>query len=129
MYFRIVQLSWLTDLLKMYFCSFKQDSATFKLLNHQNLISFTSYWEHLNDKFTEMTFIFHFPPKKWISLPHQRCSSSSRHSRSQIFFKKVVRKSFTIFTGKNLYRSLFLIISLLKRNSNASVFLWILQSF
>ena len=33
------------------------------------------------------------------------------------------------FTGKHLYRSLFLKKSLLKKNSNTGVFLWRLQSF
>ena len=58
-----------------------------------------------------------------------------RPSRSQMFLKVVVRKSYAIFTGKRLRWSPFLIkfqsfrpATLLKRNSNKSVFLWILQN-
>ena len=59
-----------------------------------------------------------------------------RSSHSLMFSKIVVLKNFVIFTGKQLYWSLFLIklqawktATLLKRDSNTCVFLWILQIF
>ena len=58
-----------------------------------------------------------------------------RSRRSQMFFKVGVLKCYTIFTGKHLRWSLFLIkfqsfqsfrpATLLKSNSNKGVFLWI----
>ena len=59
-----------------------------------------------------------------------------RSSCSQVFLKIGVLTNFVIFTGKNLYWSLFLIKlhtwpteNLLKRDSNTGVFLWILRNF
>ena len=54
--------------------------------------------------------------------------------RSQLFLKISVLKNFTIFQGKHLCWSLFLIklqawTALLKRGSNAGISLWILLSF
>ena len=61
--------------------------------------------------------------RRWYRSSHPRCS-----------IKKAVFKIFAIFTGKQLCWSLFLIIcsvpaTLLKRDSNTGVFLWILQKF
>ena len=54
----------------------------------------------------------------------------------EVFYKKAVLKHFTIFIGKHLCWSLFLLklqvwktAILLKRDSNIGVFLWILQNF
>ena len=62
-------------------------------------------------------------------------SRNCRSSCSQIFIKISVLKNFAIFTGKHLCRSLFLRklqvlkpASLLKRDSNTGVFLWILRN-
>ena len=59
-----------------------------------------------------------------------------RSNRSQMFFKIGALTNFTIFTRKHLCWSLFLIkwqtwpsASLLKRDSNTGVFLWILRNF
>ena len=59
-----------------------------------------------------------------------------RSSRSQMFFKIAVLKNFAIFTRKHLRWSLFLIklqtwmpVTLLKRESNTGVFLWIFRNF
>ena len=59
-----------------------------------------------------------------------------RSSRSQMFFTIGVLKNFAIFTEKHLCWSLFLIklqalrpATLLKRNSDKGVFLWILPNF
>ena len=57
-----------------------------------------------------------------------------KNNHSQIFFKIGVLKNFAIFTGKHMCWSLFLIEmqtfrSLLKRDSNTYVFLWILRNF
>ena len=61
-----------------------------------------------------------------------------RSSRWQVFFQVRVLKSYAIFVGKQQRRSLFFkkchsfrpaTATLLKRNSNEGVFLWILQSF
>ena len=58
---------------------------------------------------------------------------SDRSSRSQMFFKTGGLKNFTIFTRKHQCWSLFFInfpqSSLLKRDSNTGIFLWILQNF
>ena len=63
-------------------------------------------------------------------------SRNCRSSCSQIFIKISVLKNFAIFTGKHLCWSLFLRklqvlkpASLLKRDSNTGVFLWILRNF
>ena len=50
-----------------------------------------------------------------------------RTSRSQMFFKIVVRKNFANFTGKHLCWSRPVI--LLKRDSNTGIFLWNLLNF
>ena len=62
-------------------------------------------------------------------------SRNCRSSCSQIFIKISVLKNFAIFTGKHLCWSLFLRklqvlkpASLLKRDSNTGVFLWILRN-
>ena len=54
----------------------------------------------------------------------------------EVFLEKAILKTFTIFTGKNLCCSLFLIklkafrsATLLKRDSNTAVFVWILRNF
>ena len=58
-----------------------------------------------------------------------------RSNHLEMFFKKFVLKTFAIFTGKHPCGSPFLIklqarpATLLKRDSNGSVFLWILQNF
>ena len=52
-----------------------------------------------------------------------------RSSRSQMFFKRCFLTNFEIFIGKHLYWILFLInlqATLLKRDSDTGVFLWIL---
>ena len=71
----------------------------------------------------------------YISLVENRCLPF-RSSRSQIFFKVGVFRSYAIFAGKYLRWSLFLITfqsfspaTLLKKNSNKGVFLLILQNF
>ena len=48
--------------------------------------------------------------------------SHKRSSRLQMFFETRVLKKFAHFTGKNLCWSLFLVKSLLKRDSNTGVF-------
>ena len=60
----------------------------------------------------------------------------NRSSRSRLFFKTGVLPNFANFTGKQLCRSLFLIklqalrpATLLKRDSNTGVFLWICEIF
>ena len=60
----------------------------------------------------------------------------SKASRSPIFFKIDVFKNFAIFAGEHLCWGLFVIklqswrpATLLKRDSNTSVFLWILRNF
>ena len=69
-------------------------------------------------------YIFHFESMKF------------RSSRSQMSFEIDLYKSFAIFTGKHLCRSLIVIKfpackppNLLKRDSNTSVFLLILLNF
>ena len=59
-----------------------------------------------------------------------------RSTHSRMFLKTDVPKNFAIFTGKYLCWSFFLInllawkpATLLKRNSNTGVFLWILLNF
>ena len=59
-----------------------------------------------------------------------------RSSRSQMFFKTGFPKNFMIFTRKHPRWNLFLIklqafraATLLKRDSNTGVFLWILRNF
>ena len=66
----------------------------------------------------------------------QKTETKNRSSRSQIFYKKRVLTNFAKFTGKHLCWSLFLITlpalrpaTLLKRNSNTVVFLWIWEIF
>ena len=61
---------------------------------------------------------------------------SAENQRIDVFYKKAGLKHFAIFTGKHLYWSLFLIqlqtfrsATLLKRDSNTGVFLWILKFF
>ena len=61
---------------------------------------------------------------------------ATRSSRSQMFFKKAVFKNFAIFTGKHMCWILFVTkflafraATLLKRDSNTDVFLWILRNF
>ena len=60
----------------------------------------------------------------------------ARSKCSQLFFKIDVFKNFALVTGKHLCRSLFLIklqifrlTTLLKRDSNTDLFLWILRNF
>ena len=57
----------------------------------------------------------------------------TKSNRSQMFFKVVIVKSFTIFTGKhlcwNLFLEIFRLATLLKRDSNIGFFLWILWNF
>ena len=60
----------------------------------------------------------------------------SRSSRSKIFFKLGVLKYFAIFTRKYLCRSLSLIklqvfkpVTLIKKDPNTGLFLWILRNF
>ena len=67
----------------------------------------------------------------YISLVENRCLPF-RSSRSQMFFKVGVFKSYAIFVGKYLRWSLFLITfqsfspaTLLKKNSNKGAFLLI----
>ena len=62
--------------------------------------------------------------------------STLRGSRPEVFCEKDVIKNFAIFTGKHLCWSLFLVrlqalrpVTLVKRDSNTGVFLWILQKF
>ena len=55
--------------------------------------------------------------------------SHKRSSRLQMFFETRVLKKFANFTGKNLCWSLFLVKSLLKRDSNTGVFPWTLRNF
>ena len=71
----------------------------------------------------------------WLAIPIS-LTSKCRNSRSHMFFKIGVVENFVTFTGKYLCRSLFLIkfqawtpVSLLTRDSNAGVFLWILRNF
>ena len=47
--------------------------------------------------------------------------SVARSNRSQMFFKKGVPISFAILAGKSICWSLFLIVNLLKRDSNTVV--------
>ena len=71
----------------------------------------------------------------WVlNTPHY--FEMSRSSSSQMFFKIGILNNFTIFTGKHLYWSLFLLklqalrpTTLFKRDSNTGVFLWILRNF
>ena len=77
-----------------------------------------------------------------VGVPFLIKFRSSRSLCSQIFFKIDALENFANFTGRLLCRSLFLIKSLalrivsgfqpatlLKRNSNEVVFLWILRDF
>ena len=77
----------------------------------------------------------------WNSYTHAHSPlltrlSLSRSSHKSCSLKKVVLKNLALFTGKNLYWSLFLIklqiwriTTLSKRDSNTGIFLWILQNF
>ena len=83
-----------------------------------------NFWENLYWEMIFFTVIFSKFCKK-LRSSHQRC-----------YIKKDLFKIFVIFTGKHLCWSLFWIKSqdwipttLLKRDSNAGVFLWILQNF
>ena len=74
------------------------------------------------------SFNLHFEIKALVQL--------IRSSRSQMLFKTGVLENFINFTGKHLCWSLFLInfqtfrpATLLKRDSNTSVFLWNLWNF
>ena len=62
--------------------------------------------------------------------------TNNKKQPPEVFHKRTVLKSFSIFTGKCLCWSLFLLklltfssATLLKRDSGAGVFLWILQKF
>ena len=68
-----------------------------------------------------------------FSQKHVQTAGLRRSSRLQMFYKKGVLKNFSSFTEKHLFWSLFWIelspTTLLKRDSNTGVFLWILQHF
>ena len=68
-----------------------------------------------------------------FSQKHIQTAGLRRSSRLQMFYKKGVLKNFSSFTEKHLFWSLFWIelspATLLKRDSNTGVFLWILQHF
>ena len=68
--------------------------------------------------------------KKYGSWMHD-----NRSSRSQMFFKMGVPKNFAIFTKKHMCWNLFLLrlqpwrpTTLLKKDSNTGIFLWILRN-
>ena len=77
----------------------------------------------------------------WNSYTHAHSPlltrlSLSRSSHKSCSLKKVVLKNLALFTGKNLYWSLFWIklqtwriTASSKRDSNTGIFLWILQNF
>ena len=74
-------------------------------------------------------------PILWSVIKHFH-SSNFKSSCSQMFFKIVVLKNVAIFIGKHLCWSYFSIklltwrsATLLERDSNTHVFLWILQDF
>ena len=54
-----------------------------------------------------------------------------RNSHHGYFIKKAILQNFAIFTGKHLYWSLrsMRTATLLKRDSNTGIFLWILRNF
>ena len=67
---------------------------------------------------------------------HTNQGGSFRSSHLQMFLKTSLFENFVIFTGKHLCWSLFTIkllafrqATILKRDSNTGVFLWILESF
>ena len=65
----------------------------------------------------------------------KNCLEKGKSGRSLMFFKIGVLKNFTIFTRKHVLESLFNKVAcliektLLKRDSNTGVFLWILRIF
>ena len=92
------------------------------------LFSLYTHW-----KFLKLSFFYVSKGyRKWHEVGLRTLNST----RSQIFFRIGVLKNFAIFKGKQLCWSLFLINSqtsrpanLLKRDSNSSIFLWILGNF
>ena len=111
--------------------------------------SFHSYWR-TNKIFVLSLFFFVRGCSVWwknllvtnflwvLHIKRKQCViwTFSRSIHSQMFFKIRVLKSFAISTGKHLYWSHFLIklqafrpATLLQRDSNIGVFLWILRNF
>ena len=75
-------------------------------------------------------------PFVFFFVDNNKIIATLRVFPSEAFYKKAVLKNFAIFLGKHLCWSLFLTnlqsfrtATLLKRDSNTSVFLWTLQNF
>ena len=113
---------WIRDLYSCICISVMTSTKTFKwkviMLNVFIFSSFT--W-----KIFPRSFFLRFPLFPFQVDSHQRCST-----------EKVVLKEFATFTGKDLRRSNVLIklkvfrpATLLQRDSNTGIFLWILRNF
>ena len=94
--------------------------------------NFTQYYLHgLNPLPGQILLIWYFKRKKMFSIFFKW-----QKQLLQVFYKKAALEDFEILTGKYLCWSLFLIklqafrlATLLKRDSDTGVFLWILQNF
>ena len=83
-------------------------------------------------------FIIISVEKGWLiwNLKQQMLAMNNKKQPPEVVHKKTVLQNFSIFTRKYLRWSLFLIkmrayrsVTLLKRDSNTVVFLWILRNF
>ena len=98
------------------------------LTHSATLVSLYTYWKYLKLSF--------FDVPRGYRKRHEVVLRTLKCSRWQMFFRIGVLNNFAMFKGKQLSWSLFLIKSqtsrpanLLKRDSNSSVFLWILRNF
>ena len=88
-------------------------------------------WTHGNPRFSEQFFV-EFLLNYYFKFPYDCCSGFSL----AVWKETAICSRFAIFTGKRLCWSLFWIklqdfwpATLLKKDSNTGVFLWILRNF